>query len=382
MHGIGAGFFRPEEGKGAKEMRVESSDFLGSAAEPPVAPEPSTEELRRLARIIPRSVHLGTSSWAFPGWKGIVWSRFSGTKNLAKEGLRAYSAHPLLTAAGLDRAYYKPLSMFQYAGFAEQVPPDFRFLVKAPAAVTDPMRRSSGKPVGLNPAYLNPEKACEDFIRPATEGLGAKAGPLVFEFAALPREWIGTQQDRVKQIERISAFLEALPPLPEEAPNAFYAVEIRTPAIYTPRFISMLRERGARLVVGLHPSMPDIIRQTKALSAMDGCAAGEPMALKGPLVVRWSLAMGDRFDDARRRYEPFDRIQRPDPVTREGVVELVRAAVRGGQPAFVLVNNKAEGSAPLTVRALGDRLAQKIMRERDAAAADLLMPRRRSGFVD
>ena len=61
-----------------------SEDLFGDRPDDgPVMPQPQTEEIRRLARIIPRSVRLGSCSWAFPGWKGIVWSRYSGVQDLA-----------------------------------------------------------------------------------------------------------------------------------------------------------------------------------------------------------------------------------------------------------------------------------------------------------
>ena len=131
--------------------------------------------------------------------------------------------------------------------------------------------------------------------------------------AQVPRELISSAEKRIRLVERIGEFLNRLPKIGEEAENAFYAVEIRTPIIYTPRFVSMLRGAGARLVTGLHPTMPDVARQTNALHMMDCPEAESPedFRLAGPLVVRWTLAMGDRFDDAKRRYEPFSKIQRP-----------------------------------------------------------------------
>ena len=211
---------------------------------------------------------------------------------------------------------------------------------------------------------------------PVLEGLGKKAGPLVFEFAASPAEWVATQESRIRLIERLGDFLSSLPAIDRDAaPAAFYAVEIRTPQIYTPRLVAALSAAGARLTIGLHPSMPDASRQANALRAMDD-PEGDParLRLKGPLVVRWTLGMGDRFDDARRRYEPFSRIQRPDPVTREVVASLVLAAVRSGVPSYVVANNKAEGCAPLSMAALAERVADRLSAERDRMAADRLMP--------
>lgn len=234
----------------------------------------------------------------------------------------------------------------------------------------------NGRPLRENAFFLNPEKAAQEFVHPVIEGLGKKAGPLVFEMAQVPRELISSAEKRIRLVERIGEFLNRLPKIGEEAENAFYAVEIRTPIIYTPRFVSMLRSAGARLVTGLHPTMPDVARQTNALHMMDCPEAESPedFRLAGPLVVRWTLAMGDRFDDAKRRYEPFSKIQRPDPVTREGIATLILAAIRGGQPAYVVANNKAEGCAPLGMVALAERLSERLTEERDRDEQEKLLP--------
>jgi hypothetical protein len=75
---------------------------------------------------------------------------------------------------------------------------------------------------------------------------------------------------------------------------------------------------------------------------------GDAWILKGPLVVRWSLHAGLRYDEARKRYAPFDRLIDADIATRGTLAHLIQVAVRSGQPAYVIANNKAEGSAPLS----------------------------------
>ena len=84
--------------------------------------------------------------------------------------------------------------------------------------------------------------------------------------------------------------------------------------------------------------------------------------------------MGVRFDDSKRRYESFSKIQRPDPVTREGIATLILAAIRGGQPAYVVANNKAEGCAPLGMVALAERLSERLTEERDRDEQEKLLP--------
>jgi hypothetical protein len=83
--------------------------------------------------------------------------------------------------------------------------------------------------------------------------------------------------------------------------------------------------------------------------------------LPGPLLVRWNLQRDRVYEEARAEFAPFNRLVAPDPATRAAVVTLVTGALAAGRPAFVLANNKAEGSAPLTMvelaRALDVRLA-------------------------
>ena len=55
---------------------------------------------------------------------------------LARHGLPAYSKHPLLKTVCIDRTFYAPLARDDYRAYAEQVPDRFRFVVKAPSAVT------------------------------------------------------------------------------------------------------------------------------------------------------------------------------------------------------------------------------------------------------
>jgi hypothetical protein len=75
------------------------------------------------------------------------------------------------------------------------------------------------------------------------------------------------------------------------------------------------------------------------------------------LVIRW-LLRGDRgYDEARTEYAPFDRLCDPDPATRAQIAVLLRDAAARGREAMLIVNNKAEGSAPLSIAALAAELA-------------------------
>jgi uncharacterized protein YecE (DUF72 family) len=170
----------------------------------------------------------------------------------------------------------------------------------------------------------------------------------VFQFAPAPREILS---DPARWAERLAAFLAALPrDVGGRAPC--YAVELRNPELLTPRLMRTLRDAGVRYVVGLHDRMPSVARQANALSVLDDCADGTPYVPAGPVIVRWNLRPGLRYEQARNRYAPFDRLVDEDPDTRAALVRLVLAALGAGQSIWIIANNKAEGSAPLTLLAL------------------------------
>ncbi len=309
-----------------------------------VRPARAASELAALARELPESVRLGTSSWAFPGWAGIVYERRHPENLLAREGLGAYSRHPCLRAVGIDRTFYTPIPALDFVRYAAQVPARFRFVVKAPGLVTDGfLRAEQRRPQAPNRHFLDARFAVEHFVRPAVEGLGDKCGPLLLQFPPLGRD---ATRWPARFAERLAGFLAGLPKGP------LYAVEVRDAELVAASLAHALGATGARYCFSVHPRMPALAEQARRL-------AGLPA---GPLVARWNLRAELEYEAAKARYVPFDRVVDDDPGTRDALAQLAAATVRAGYPVFVTANNKAEGSAPLTVF----RLAGAI---RDALAA-------------
>src|SRR5688500_539397 len=70
--------------------------------EPAVHPSALATELAALRRTLPKGLRMGTSSWAFTGWAGLVYDQPYPQNRLSREGLAAYAKHPLLRAVGVD----------------------------------------------------------------------------------------------------------------------------------------------------------------------------------------------------------------------------------------------------------------------------------------
>jgi hypothetical protein len=73
------------------------------------------------------------------------------------------------------------------------------------------------------------------------------------------------------------------------------------------------------------------------------------------VMVRLLLKPGKWYENQKQMFAPFDRLVEPDDEMRRDVLDLVHRASVAGRESFLLVNNKAEGSAPLTIEALAER---------------------------
>ena len=308
-------------------------------AEPTVLAAPADEALNALGHALPAGVYLGTSSWSFPGWAGTVYGGSYTDVQLARRGLGAYASHPLLRTVGIDRTFYAPISESAFRSYAKQareVAPGFRFLVKSPMLFTGPRLRTDDGRWTDNAAFLNASLATAQFVLPATQGLGDACGPLVFQFPPLGPKFTRAPQ---KFADALAEFLIALPKL---SGPAFYAVEVRDPELLTADYLAALCAGGATHCVAIHARMQQACEQAKFWRESG----------RWPLVIRWSLHSGFKYEEAKARYAPFNALVDEDPDGRAQVAALVLEATRANQESFVIVNNKAEGSAPLTIRKL------------------------------
>ncbi|MGE0706431.1 MAG: DUF72 domain-containing protein [Planctomycetota bacterium] len=305
----------------------------------PVRAAEQPPELLALAARLAPGLRLGTSSWSFPGWEGLVYDRPASEARLAREGLRAYAGHPLFRTVGVDRGFYAPVQREAWEAYARDVPQGFSFLVKALGELTTPLlppERAGGRVGVENPRFLSPE-LCNTSVLAPLEPLGALLGPLLFQFPPLDLVALGGPRALA---DRLGAFLDALPRGP------LYAVELRNAAALTPDYADALASVGAVHCLNVHPTMPSPAEQVARLGARWRQAPA--------VVVRWMLGAGLRYQAAKERYQPFDRLVDPDPGTRAGLAALLRADAR---PTWAVINNKAEGSSPRSVVELARALA-------------------------
>jgi uncharacterized protein YecE (DUF72 family) len=269
-------------------------------------------------------LRVGTCSWKYPSWAGLVYSRPDGIDYLA-EYARKYST------VEVDQWFWtlrpSPADVERYR---DAVPSSFRFTVKAPNALTliHAPGRKGAEPVA-NQRFLS-AAVLGEFLA-ALEPLRLRVGMIMFQFGYLNRKMIASPVAFLEQLDR---FLEA-------APAGWpYAVEIRNATWLDRPFFELLRSRRAAAVLIQGYWMPPV---TEVL----GRAAG---LLEGPVVVR--LHGPDRAGVEEKTGGSWNRIVEPRDAELASVAAMVRRLQKGGHDVFLNVNNHFEGSAPLTIERL------------------------------
>ena len=341
---------RPANGTHRETRTVSDQLSLFPPASPAAAARDSSADLAALearhARLravrsaLPPTLRMGTSSWSFPGWRGIVYSSAATPSALAREGLREYARHPLLRTVGIDRSYYAPVPEEDLRRYADQVPADFVCCPKAPASVTSYTIPGSPRPEP-NPDFLSPRRMAEDLLVPFERWFAAHTGPIILQFPPLPPR---ARLDPSAFSEMLDRFLEELPRSRE------FAVEIRERTLLSDGYRRVLARHAVPHVCSYWSAMPMPGEQASLVRA--GSAS--------VLVVRLLMRPGTRYERQREHMAPFNRIVQQDEHMRRDVIDLLARAARNGQRAYLLVNNKAEGSAPLTIEALGETLASRL----------------------
>jgi uncharacterized protein YecE (DUF72 family) len=247
--------------------------------------------------------------------------------------LEEYSAFPLFRTVGIDSSFYAPPSEEVLRSYAERLPPGFPCVSKVWNQVTVQTFTKAQEPARagkVNPDFLNPEVFLEAVYEPYQRHFADHMGPFVFEFQAIGR---GSGIGPSEFADRLDRFFSALP---REGP---YAVEVRNEEFLTPMYFAVLREHGVAHVFSSWTRMPGL-----------GDQLDLPGSVSGPFIVaRALLRPGRTYDEAVDAFAPYDRIQDPNPELRRDLLRLIDTAVKTRIPAYLLVNNRAEGSSPLTV---------------------------------
>ncbi len=310
--------------------------FDGPEALPP--PRPALSDL---AAALPPNIRLGTSTWTYDGWAGDVYHRDYRGAQPAKR-LEEYGRYPLFRTVGIDSAFYEPTGEQTLAAYAQSLPPGFPCVSKVWDRITarrfNQDRRWGNFAGQRNPDFLNAQLFKDAVLLPHARAFRDHSGCFVFEFQAM----------RGKDLPDVGVWAEELNGFLEQLPADFrYAVELRNPELLHDLHGVVLRRHRVAHVFNSWTEMPSIGQQLDLPWTFPA----------GFTIARALLKPGRKYEDAVRQFEPYDRVREEQPELRRDLLRLMAEAVRRRIEALVIVNNRAEGNAPATIRALAERWA-------------------------
>jgi uncharacterized protein YecE (DUF72 family) len=309
--------------------------------------EPSSfdrqELAARLRSLAAEGIYIGTSSWKYEGWIGQIYSR---GRYLARGRFspRVFAAACLgeyaetFPAVCGDFAFYQFPTPEFWARLFAQAPEGFQFAFKVPEQITckifPAQERYGPQAAKENESFLNADLLREEFLRPLWPHR-QKTALLIFEFGAFSRRAL---PDLAAFLERLDPFLEALPP------QFRYAVEVRNPEFLKTDYFNCLRAHGVAHVYNAWARMPELRYQISLPGSQTA----------GFLICRALLQRGRPYEQAVKAFSPYAEIRDPSPEARDSLRVLIRRAREQRHAAFLFVNNRLEGNAPLTIMAITD----------------------------
>jgi uncharacterized protein YecE (DUF72 family) len=290
-------------------------------------------------------IRFGTSTWTYEGWKGQVYHRPYAKSCFVRDCLGEYCQYqykgrPLFRTVGNDATFYRPPTPGQLRRYLNQIPEQFEMCFKVWEELTIPafarQPRYGLKAGQSNPRFLDAALFQEMVLAPYREaGFQPHTGPFLFEFQ---RHGLSTAEF----CERLDRFFEQLPK------DFRYAVEIRNAGLLGPQYQAVLERHGVAHVYNHWCYMPPLREQHERLKTFTA-----PFT-----VLRLLTPLQMSYEAAKKRAMPYDKLVGALPEMRLDTLRILRQSSLEGRSSYVLVNNRSEGNAPITVQALVDALEQ------------------------
>jgi uncharacterized protein YecE (DUF72 family) len=305
----------------------------------------SREQLaEQTANLAVQGVFVGTSSWKYPGWFGMLYDRaryeYRGKFVQARfnhDCLAEYAE--VFKTVCVDAAYYNFPSQQYLEGLVNQTLDGFLFGFKVTDAITikrfpklDRFGALAGK---ANENFLNAELFAKAFLHPC-EPFRSNVGLLMFEFS---RFWPTDYEHGRDFVAHLDRFLGALPM------GWPYGIEMRNRAWLRAEYFECLARHQVTHVFNFWEAMPAVSEQM----ALPGSRTNSDL-----VAARFLLKPGRQYEEAVKTFEPYDSIREENPDARAAGKALIAEGQAAGpkRKTFVFVNNRLEGNALGTIAAM------------------------------
>jgi uncharacterized protein YecE (DUF72 family) len=280
-------------------------------------------------------IFIGTCSWKYSSWKGIIYPDEDNI-NYLKE----YSGH--YKSVEVDQWFW---SLFDIVKLPEKksieeykksVPKDFKFTIKVPNSITltHYYSRKKSEPLKKNPYFMSVD-LFEEFLR-TMKPIKNQIGSLIFQFEYLNKQKIPSLSEFQRHLYQFFTSLPAdVPPV---------SIEIRNPNYLNTNYFRFLKDLNLTNVFLQGYFMPPII----------GIYHKYKEYIKGQTIIR--LHGPDRSGIEKMSGENWNKIYINRDEELKNIVEMIKDLNNRGVDVYLNVNNHYEGCAPITIEKIKNLL--------------------------
>ncbi|MBW2624105.1 MAG: DUF72 domain-containing protein [Deltaproteobacteria bacterium] len=213
-------------------------------------------------------------------------------------------------------------------------------ILKVPQTISARKIRRQGKFIE-NPDYLSPDIFVSQFYDPAADIAEDAITGFIFEQEYQPKS------DRMALDEFVEGWDGFLAHIPDDSR---YHLEIRTGSLLRKVFFQVLESHGVGQVYSHWTWLPSLMEQFRLNE-------GKILNSEGDCIIRLMTPLKMNYQESYRRAFPFDKLVEGLMSGKmiEEAVEIIRAVIRRGYRANVIINNRAGGNAPLIAQEISKR---------------------------
>jgi uncharacterized protein YecE (DUF72 family) len=259
------------------------------------------------------TIRIGIGGWTYEPWRGT----FFPDKWPQKRELEYASRQ--LSAIEINGTYYSGFKPATFAGWAEVVPDDFVFAVKASRFCTNRKVLAEGG------------DSIARFVSQGIVELGAKLGPILWQFMATKKF----------DADDFGAFLKLLP-ASHEGVVLRHAVQVRHDSFHVVEFVELCRQAGVAIVYAESADYPAIADITGdfVYARLENAVEEEPQGYSSDALDHWAVIAKDWAAGG----------------SPEGLPYVADAAPKKARDTFIFMINGAKVRAPAAAQALIARL--------------------------
>ena len=281
-------------------------------------------------------IRIGTCSWKYDSWKGIIFPEKEKFNHLEE-----YSKH--FNTVEIDQWFWSLFDSKKPALpkksdielYTNSVPEDFKFTIKIPNSITLTHYYNKNKSTPLKPnQYFLDQDLFESFQESLTP-MSNKIGVLMFQFEYLNKQKIS---GLTEFIVRFESFISSI------NKKYVYGIESRNPNFLKKPFLDFMERNNLAMVFLQGYYMPPVWQIFNEFKDQ----------IKSSVVIR--LHGPDRSGIEEKTGGIWNKIIEPKDEEIDKISEIIYYFQKKKIDAYINVNNHYEGSAPLTIKKIREKI--------------------------